>query len=268
MFNKRAWWLVLLLILLPLARGISSAQAPGEIEGGADPSTSADDGDRYEYRSKHDPNGIGKFYMGREIAMVMGHQGIDWLERPEREVEEAPAALVQSLGIQEGMVVADIGAGSGYFSFRLAKLVGDEGRVLAVDIQQEMLDVLKRRMREKMVTNIQPVLGTITDPKLPEGSVDLILMVDVYHEFSHPYEMVAAMVKSLKVGGRIVFVEYRLEDPNVPIKLVHKMSEKQVLLEMKPHPLRWVGTVNTLPRQHVIHFEKQGEKAAAPERVP
>ncbi|MFO0948692.1 MAG: class I SAM-dependent methyltransferase [Planctomycetota bacterium] len=252
--------LTLFLSLLPANARSSERDQPQASSPSPDEREAGDE--RYEFRSNHDPNGIGKFYMGREIAMVMGHQGIDWLERPEREEEEAPATLVQSLGIKKGMVVADIGAGSGYFSFRLAGLVGDEGRVLAVDIQPEMIAELKQRMREKKVANVTPVLGTITDPKLPEESVDLILMVDVYHEFSHPYEMATAMVKSLKPGGRLVFVEYRREDPSVPIKLVHKMSEKQVLLEMKPHPLRWVGTVSTLPRQHIIIFEKIAAKEA------
>lgn len=211
---------------------------------------------RYQYRVIHDPNGTGKFYMGREIAQVMGHLAADWLDRPEREVEEAPAKLMAALKLKPGDVVADIGAGSGYFTFRLADKVGPTGKVYAVEIQQEMLDIIDKRMKERGVTNISGVLGKIDDPKLPPNSVDLILMVDVYHEFSHPYEMTTSMVRSLKPGGRIVFVEYRLEDPTVPIKLVHKMSEAQVRMEMQHHPLTWVETVRTLPRQHVIFFKK------------
>lgn len=211
---------------------------------------------RYTYRAIHDPNGTGKFYMGREIAQVMGHLAADWLDRPEREVEEAPAKLMEVLKLKPGDVVADIGAGSGYFTFRLAEKVGPTGKVLAVEIQQEMLDIISKRMKERGVSNISGVLGNIDDPKLQPNSVDLILMVDVYHEFSHPYEMTTNMVRSLKPGGRIVFVEYRLEDPLVPIKLVHKMSEAQVRLEMKHHPVTWVETVRTLPRQHVIFFRK------------
>lgn len=217
---------------------------------------------RYEIRSRHDPNGTGKFYMGREIALVMGHQAADWLDRPEREAEEAPSKLVAALPLKPGDVVADVGAGSGYLSFLMAPRVAPRGKVLAVDIQQEMLDILRARMEERGVTNVHTVLGTITDPKLPAGSVDLILMVDVYHEFSHPYEMTQAMVRSLKPGGRLVFVEYRMEDPNVPIKWVHKMSEAQVRKEMAVFPeLRWERTSGILPRQHIILFRKVARPA-------
>jgi len=218
---------------------------------------------RYESRHAHDPNGIGKFYMGREIAQVMGHQAAGWLERPAREREEQPGRLLKALGLRPGDVVADIGAGSGYFTFRIAQEVGPKGRVYAVDIQKEMLDLIRQRMRAGKRTNIEPVLGKLTDPRLPPASVDLILMVDVYHEFSHPFEMTEAMVKALKPGGRLVFVEYRLEDPTVPIKTVHKMSEKQVLKEMAAHPLRHAGTSNVLPWQHIITFEKK----AGPEKA-
>ncbi len=212
---------------------------------------------RYETRKEHDPDGTGKFYLGREIAQVMGHQGAGWLERPEREKEEQPARLIKALKIQPGTVLADIGAGSGYYAFRFAPLVGDKGKILAVDIQPEMLDIIRKRMKAQKVTNVEPVQGTETDPKLPAGGVDLILMVDVYHEFSHPYEMTQAMVKALKPGGRLVFVEFRLEDESVPIKRVHKMSQKQVLREMAQFPLRHVETLDMLPWQHVIIFEKK-----------
>lgn len=210
----------------------------------------------YQYRTLHDPNGTGKFYMGREIAQVMGHEAADWLDRPEREVEEAPAMLIEALKLKPGDVVADVGAGSGYLSFRMASKVAPDGKVMAVDIQPEMLEILGKRMKERGVTNIVPVLGTISDPKLPPNSVDLILMVDVYHEFSHPWEMTRAMVRALKPQGRLVFVEYRMEDPNVPIKLVHKMTERQVRLEMSIHPIRWAETLRVLPRQHIIIFRK------------
>jgi len=213
---------------------------------------------RYEYRRVHDPDGIGKFYMGREIAWVMGHQGIGWLDRPERVKEERTDKLLKALPLRPGMVVADIGAGSGYFTFPMAGMVGPRGKVLAVDIQKEMLAVIRQRMKARKISNVEPVLGTVTDPKLPAGKVDLILMVDVYHEFSHPYEMTEAMVRALKPGGLLVFVEYRLEDPTVPIKLVHKMTQAQVKKEMAPHPLRHVKTLDFLPWQHVILFEKTG----------
>jgi protein-L-isoaspartate O-methyltransferase len=210
----------------------------------------------YEWRRDHDENGIGKFYMGREIAHVMSYHGAGWLERPEREKEERSKKMLGLLGLKPGMVLADVGAGSGYHTFPMAKAVGPKGKVYAVDIQKEMLDIIRTRMKKQKVTNVVPVLGTITDPKLPDGEVDLILMVDVYHEFSQPFEMTLAMVQALKPGGRLVFVEFRLEDPKVPILLVHKMSEKQVIREMRPFPLRHVKTFNDLPWQHVIVFEK------------
>jgi SAM-dependent methyltransferase len=212
---------------------------------------------RYETRRDHDPDGIGKFYMGREIAQVMGYQAAGWLERPEREKEEHCSKLLDALKLKPGDVVADVGAGTGFYSFRMAERVGEKGKILANDIQQEMLDLINKRKAEKKAKNVEAILGTITDPKLPPAGVDLILLVDVYHEFSHPYEMTVEMVKALKPGGRIVFVEYRLEDAKVPIKLVHKMTEKQVKREMADFPLRHVQTIDVLPWQHVIVFEKK-----------
>lgn len=211
----------------------------------------------YETRSEHDPNGIGKFYMRREIAHVMGHQAADWLERPERAKEEGTDLLVPALKLKAGDVVADIGCGSGYYTRRLAKAVGTNGSVFAVDIQREMLDLLTNKLAAERIFNVKPVLGTIIDPKLPAASVDLILMVDVYHEFDHPFEMIEAMCRSLKPGGRMVFVEFRAEDPKVPIKEVHKMSEAQVRKEMSVHPLEWIETIGTLPQQHMIMFGKK-----------
>jgi ubiquinone/menaquinone biosynthesis C-methylase UbiE len=215
---------------------------------------------RYETRADHDPNGIGKFYMDREIAMVMGHEAAGWLDRPEREKEEQPAKLVELLKFKPGEVVADVGAGSGYLSFRVAEKVGAKGKVLAVDVQPEMLAIIRKKMKERNVANVEPVLGAEADPKLPAGGVDTIVMVDVYHELSQPFEMTEAMVKALKVGGRLVFVEYRLEDEKVPIKLVHKMSERQVKKEMGLFPLKHVKTDDSLPWQHVIVFEKLEKK--------
>lgn len=211
---------------------------------------------RYETRAEHDPNGIGKFYMGREIARVMGHEGADWLERPTREEQEQPAKLIAALKLKPGDVVADIGAGSGYFSFRIAPLVAPGGKVLAEDIQPEMLDLVRAKAAKSGVTNVEPLLGGITDPKLPAGAVDLVLMVDVYHEFDHPFEMMTAISKGLKPGGRVVFVEFRAEDPKVPIKRVHKMTEAQVRKEMEAVGLTWKETIETLPWQHVIVFAK------------
>lgn len=169
----------------------------------------------YEFRANHDPDGIGKFYMGREIAGVMGHQAADWLERPERRQEERTDLLVPLLKLKPGDTVADIGAGTGYYTRLLAKAVaanspaGSNGLVYAEDIQPEMLDILTNKLAAAGIRNVRPVLGTITDPMLPRGSLDLILMVDVYHEFDHPFEMVDAMCRALKPGGRMVFVEYR-----------------------------------------------------------
>ncbi len=216
--------------------------------------------ERYLFRREHDRDGIGKFYMGREIAQVMGHLGAGWLERPERERQEQPTRLMKALDLKPGAVVADIGAGSGYFTFRLAQVVGPQGKVYAVDIQKEMLDLIRQRMKASKVENVVPVLGAESDPKLPANAIDLMLLVDVYHEFSFPYEMTQAMVQALKPGGRLVLVEYRMEDPTVPIKLVHKMTEKQVLREMGVFPLKHVKTVDTLPRQHIIIFEKKREE--------
>jgi tRNA A58 N-methylase Trm61 len=215
----------------------------------------------YEFRAEHSPDGIGKFHLGREIAHVMGHQGADWLERPERETEEAPARVLAALKLRPGHAVADLGAGTGYFTWRLARAVGTTGRVYAVDIQPEMLDHLREGLAARGLTNVVPVLGTDRDPGLAPDSLDLVLMVDVYHEFEHPREMLAAICRALKPDGRVAFVEYRAEDPAVPIKPLHKMSEAQVRREAAEHPLAWVETVSTLPRQHLILFRKTGGTA-------
>jgi SAM-dependent methyltransferase len=218
----------------------------------------------YEYQEDHDPDGIGKIFMGREIARVMGHQGAPWLERPEREDEEKPTLVLDVIRLKSGDTVADIGAGTGYFSWRMAQVVGATGRVYAVDIQPEMLALLEERMKSRGVNNVLPVLGTITDPKLPENSIDLAIMVDVYHEFSHPYEMMEAIVRALKPNGRLVFVEYRAEDRWVPIKRLHKMSEEQIKKEAEIHSLVWLETSRVLPRQHILIFEKRSGAADAP----
>ncbi len=211
---------------------------------------------RYEYREDHDPDGSGKFYMGREIALVMGHEAAGWLDRPEREKEEKTSRLMKLMDFKPGEVVADVGAGSGYLTFRIAKTVGEKGKVHAVDIQQEMLDLIKERSKKQNLNNVEPVLGKIDDPKLPADKIDTVIMVDVYHEFSHPYEMMEGIVKALKPGGRVAFVEYKMEDPKIPIKLVHKMSEKQVIKEMEPFALKHKKTFSELPWQHLIVFEK------------
>jgi ubiquinone/menaquinone biosynthesis C-methylase UbiE len=213
---------------------------------------------RYETRAEHDPNGIGKFYLGREIAHVMGHRAAGWLERPEREEEERTDLLITALKFKSGDIVADIGAGTGYISERIAAQVGEKGVVYAEDIQQEMLDLLQRKLNLKGIKNVRPLLGTATDPKLPEAGVDLIILVDVYHELDLPYEMTANMIRGLKPGGRLVFVEFRKEDPAVPIKEVHKMSEEQVKKEMAAFPeLAFVENIAVLPQQHILVFRRQ-----------
>jgi protein-L-isoaspartate O-methyltransferase len=212
----------------------------------------------YEVRKEHDPNGIGKFFMGREIAHVMGHQAAGWLERPEREEEERTDLAVKALGLKPGETAADIGCGTGYYASRMARVVGEKGTVYGVDIQQEMLDLLTKKMRLMSITNVKPVLGTVQDPKLPRESCDLMVLVDVYHEFDFPYEMVRAMIPALKKGGRLVFIEFRKEDPKVPIKEVHKMSEAQMKKEMALHPeLEWVETKPDLPQQHILIFRRK-----------
>ena len=208
-------------------------------------------------RADHDPDGIGKFYMGREIAQVMGHQAADWLDRPTREKEEAPTRLISALGLKSGMTVVDVGAGSGTLSFPMAQRVAPGGKVIAEDIQPEMIAMVREKARKTGVKDVEPLLGTTTDPKVPAGSADLMILVDVYHEFDQPYEMVRSMVRGLKKGGRLVFVEYRKEDPNVPIKEVHKMSVAQVRKEMKVFSLDYKGTSEILPVQHIITFVKR-----------
>jgi protein-L-isoaspartate O-methyltransferase len=213
--------------------------------------------DRYEFKKIHDPNGIGKFYMGREIAHVMGWQGAGWLERPEREREENVSKLMPALEVKEGDVVADLGAGTGHHTVRLSKLVGDKGKVYAVDIQKEMIAMMQKRLKNEKITNVTLVHNTEKDPKLPANALDMILMVDVYHELSYPHEVMVELVKSLKPGGRLVFVEFRLEDKKVPILDVHRMSIAQVKREMTPHAeMTYQKTLGHLPWQHVIIFEK------------
>lgn len=200
-------------------------------------------------------DGIGKTYMGREIAGVMGHEGADWLDRPERDKEEGSTRLVPLLGLKPTDAVADIGAGTGYFSFRLSAAV-PAGKVYAVDIQPEMLDIIKSRQTKTVGANIIPSQGSIADPRLPAASIDLILLVDAYHEFSYPREMGLAMARALKPGGRIALVEYRGEDPKVPIKDVHRMTEAQAKKEMAVLGLAWQRTDESLPWQHVMFFAK------------
>jgi ubiquinone/menaquinone biosynthesis C-methylase UbiE len=203
-----------------------------------------------------DLNGIGKWYMGREIAYVMGFQGIDWLERSEREKEENVSTLINNMKIKPEDTIADIGAGSGYHVFRMAP-VAKNGLVYAVDIQVEMLKAIQKTKKLKKVATVETVLGNEKSINLPEHSVDKILMVDVYHEFNFPAEMIASIKKALKPNGRLFLIEYRGEDPNVPIKKIHKMSEKQAVMEMKAAGFKLEQNVNNLPWQHCMIFEKE-----------
>ena len=200
-------------------------------------------------------DGTGQFYLGREIAQVMGHQAINWLERSNREDEEAPSRAVAAFDLAPDAVIADLGAGSGYYSFRLARLV-PEGKVVAVDIQPEMLDFMSQKKKELGVTNVEPHLGTVEGVQLPANSIDAALMVDAYHEFSHPYEMMRSVYQALRPGGRIFLLEYRAEDIKVPIKPLHKMSQEQAKREMATVGFDWVRTDSFLPWQHFMVFQK------------
>jgi ubiquinone/menaquinone biosynthesis C-methylase UbiE len=200
-------------------------------------------------------DGIGKVYLGREISHVMGHRGAAWLERSERIREERTDLLINNLPLVPDDVIADIGAGTGYFAFPMAARV-PEGRVLAVDIQQEMLDIVMARAQSTGIANVETVLGSERDPGLAPNSVDLILIVDAYHEFSYPLEMGRGMAAALKPGGRLVLIEYRGEDLELMIKPLHKMTEAQARKEMAAIGLTWERTESFLPTQHFMVFVK------------
>jgi SAM-dependent methyltransferase len=200
---------------------------------------------------------------GRHIAPVMGAAGAGWLDRPERESEEAPEAALDAIGITKGMVIADIGAGTGYFTLRMARRVGPEGKVYGNDIQPEMLEKLRANAAHENLTNVQTVLGGEADPKLPAGKLDLALMVDVYHELSRPQEMLRAIRASLKPDGRLVLLEYRKEDPKIPIRPEHKMSVAEVKAELEPEGFVLGPPIETLPRQHILILTKAPEPKAS-----
>ena len=213
---------------------------------------------RYTTRSdgQHDPNGVYKYYMGRQIAMVMGHFGIEWLERPEREEEENVGTLLQNMALKPGEMVADIGAGSGYHVMRIAPEVAPNGLVYGVDIQPEMVNFLQKQTKAAKLKNVRPVLSTPQSVKLVANSIDKMLLVDVYHECYYPYEMAVSMLEALKPGGKLFLVEYRAEDPRVPIKAIHKMTEKQAVAEFSAVGFRFVQNISNLPWQHCMVFEK------------
>ncbi|MGB3308876.1 MAG: class I SAM-dependent methyltransferase [Nodosilinea sp.] len=202
------------------------------------------------------PDGIGKVYLGREIAQTMGHQGAGWLDRSSRVLQERPQAAIEALGLTSTDVVADIGTGTGYFARRIAPLLS-QGKVLAVDIQPEMLALLQAELEAKGIENVEPVLGQPDSPNLPPNSIDLALMVDAYHEFANPREMMQGVVSALRPGGRVVLAEYKAENPMIMIKRLHKMSVAQVRREMAAVGLTWVNTNDTLPEQHLLFFQKQ-----------
>lgn len=210
--------------------------------------------DHYIFK-KPTRDGTGKFYFGREIAQVMGHPAIKWLERTDREDEEAPSKAIEMLALKNDAVIADIGAGSGYYTFRLAKQ-HPKGRVIAVDIQPEMISYLGHEKNQLNAENVSIHLGKIDDTLLEADSIDAAIMVDAYHEFSHPYEMISSIVEALRPGGRLFLLEYRTEDPLVPIKPLHKMSQKQAKTEMSAAGLEWVETNHDLPWQHLLIFQK------------
>ena len=208
---------------------------------------------KYTYK-RGDFNGIGKWYMGREIAYVMGFQGINWLERSEREIEEDVSTLIKNMKIKTNDTIADIGAGSGYHVFKMAPLAKN-GLVYAVDIQPEMLEAIELKKRSKKVSNVETVLGSEKSINLPKNSLDKILLVDVYHEFSYPAEMVESIKNALKPNGQLFLIEYRGEDSSVPIKKIHKMTEKQSIAEMEVAGFKLIENIDNLPWQHCMIFE-------------
>jgi len=193
---------------------------------------------------------------GRRFANVMGWQGAEWLERSERDLEEEPEKALDALGPLTGLTVADVGAGSGYFTVRLASRVGAKGRVYASDLQPEMLKMLAARLARERITNVTAVHGAADDPKLPAASLDLVLMVDVYHEFSEPQKMLRGLRAALKPDGRLVLLEYRKEDPDVPIRFEHKMSVAEARVELEAEGLMLSKVDDRLPRQHILIFAK------------
>jgi len=211
---------------------------------------------KYTYK-RGDLYGIGKWYMGREIAFLMGFQGINWLERSEREKEENVSTLIKNMNIKPNDIIADVGAGSGYHVFKMAPLAVN-GLVYAVDIQSEMLDAVKKTKALNNVINVETILGSLKSINLPKHSVDKILMVDVYHEFSFPLEMIESIKNALKPKGQLFLIEYRGEDSDVPIKKIHKMTEKQSVLEMEASGFKLKKNIHNLPWQHCMIFEKEG----------
>jgi SAM-dependent methyltransferase len=238
-----------------LCRTQQNVSPPAAVTTGRQPEKALEPPEKSYTHGTATADGIGKFFHGREIAKIMGHPAIGWLEREEREQEEAPSKAIAAMELSPAAVVADIGAGSGYHTFLMAPKV-PLGKVFAIDIQPEMLDFIREKSSAQGISNIVPHLGTIDDLKLPPASVDAALLVDAYHEFSHPAEMLASLVKSLKPGGRVFLLEFRAEDPRVPIKPLHKMTEEQARMELESAGLKFVSNRRHLPWQHFMVFEK------------
>jgi SAM-dependent methyltransferase len=194
---------------------------------------------------------------GRPFAQVMGYQGAGWLDREERDIEEAPDQALDALDLRSGAVVADIGAGSGYMTVRMARRVGPSGRVYAEDIQPEMIDLLTKRLVRERIANVTPILGALDDPRLPGEALDLELLVDVYHEFSQPQKMLRGLRAALKPGGRLVLLEYRKEDPAIPIRIEHKMTVAEAKLEVEAEGFTLASVDGRLPRQHILIFRRR-----------
>jgi ubiquinone/menaquinone biosynthesis C-methylase UbiE len=194
---------------------------------------------------------------GRRYAPVMGYQGAEWLDRDERLTEEEPDVALRALKIARGAVVADVGAGSRYNTLRLSKIVGPTGKVYANDVQPEMIALLRQRLGKEKITNVEPILGAIDDPRLPAGALDLVLMVDVYHELSEPQQMLRRIRQSLKASGQLVLLEYRKEDPSIPIKPEHKMSVAEARLEVEAEGYVLARVDEVLPRQHILIFTRR-----------
>lgn len=241
---SRLWFLVFI-CLTACGQGASSQQQTA---------ITTDSTGQYQYQNAT-RDGTGKVYKGREIAHVMGHLGASWLERPERDQEERTDLLLKALDLKPTDIVADIGAGTGFFTFQMASKL-TKGKVLAVDIQPEMIQYLNEGIAKRGATNVQPILSTESDPKLSDNSIDMAIMIDAYHEFSYPREMMAHLASALKTGGRIVLVEYRAEDPEVPIKPLHKLSVVQATKEMQDAGLKLLKNDDRLPQQHIMFFGK------------